>query len=278
MKVDYSDILKKSLKFSIRPMRWLPFFVINILFLSLFASIILSNTDLFSFMQSLQQGTQTMPDYTHMLMFFQMVISIFAVSVIWQLVKLYVTGAVTHQSYKEKEYSKSWRVSASKYLSLLLAALIVTLSIVAVSFVPYIGAFLTIVVTLIFWLFIPAIIVGNLGAIQSLQKSYNIIKNEPFTVILMWLSVVLINFLIIVLFAVPVIALFFGPYLATMVKLASSGTFDMVSLLSFIKSNPLNMIAAAIIYTVGLSVAQTFSVKAVTEYYRKFKKKRFGIF
>jgi len=276
MKIDYANVIKKSLKFSVKPKHWLPFFALNITLFSIFIAILFSNTEAFSVLQSLQEGTNTMPDYTQMMTIFQMLFVIFSITVIWQLVKLYVTGAVTYQSYKEKEYFKSWSVAASKYVILLLASIIVTILIGLCSLVPYIGQFLSIIVTLVFWFFIPAIIVSNLGPLDSLEKSYNIIRKEPFKVIAMWLTVVLVNFLLIVLFALPLILIFVKSYIPALIS--SEKAFDIINIFYSIRSNPMNMFIGAVIYTVGLSIAQAFSVKAVTEYYQKFKKKRFGIF
>jgi membrane-anchored glycerophosphoryl diester phosphodiesterase (GDPDase) len=195
--------------------------------------------------------------------------------IVWALAGLWITGALIHQSYKEKEFNKSWRVSGSRYFSLLGVAVVTGLIAIAVGIVPYVGWIFSIIVGLAFFFAMQGVIIKGDGFVKALKESWNIFKRQPFKVFLMWLVISGITLLIVLIFALPAIALLFSIF-ADIVGggTVTAGTF--MSIAFAIENELVILVLAGIIFILGLGIARVFSMKAQTEFYEQIKKKHTG--
>ena len=273
MKIDYADALKSGLKFCIQPKRWLPFFITDLAFASVGLIVLLSNIDsLLYFLSGLENPVYMGPA----LGIFLSLIGLFAG---WVLINIWINGAVIHQSLKEKEFDKSWRVSKSKYLSLLAVGVITTfISIcgnIIFGAIPYAGGALTIVfsilVAIIFFFPYQSVIVKGNGFYKALEDSVKIFKRMPFTISVAWLMITVISFILALAFAIPLLAL----VLRTFLEASAGGTVSAaMSMIFSIQADLTMFIVAGIIFLLGMAIVRAFSLKAQTEFYLQIKKHR----
>jgi len=169
--VEYRKPIKKGIEFGLNPLRWLPIFIVDLIFFTIAFGVIVSTGSLSSVTQTLMSGVPTTGAIA-------VLGWVALMGVAWFLVRLWVTGAVIHQTKKWKEFDKSWSVSASKYLSMLLAMIILIIIAMVVSFVPIVGGFLSIVVSVIFFFVMQSVIIKNNSASKALKDSYAIFNKS----------------------------------------------------------------------------------------------------
>lgn len=274
--VDYGKALSKGLRFGINPKRWLQFFILDLVFLSIGLAIFLPN--LSEVLPVVMGYSQDLAGALSMAGF---VVSIMVVFVVWMLVRLWLTGAVVHQSYKEKDkISKSFNVAGRKYLHILIAIIIVTIIAGGVSMIPYVGWLISFVVSWIFFFVLQGIIVSNMGFWRSIENSYKIFRNKPLQVFLAWLLIAIVTVVIYTIFSIPAMFLFFGIFasLGPMFMGAQPMPSEVIaSLNQVLQTNMPTLIVVVIIALIGLAISQVFALKAQTEFYLQLKK-RFKIF
>lgn len=274
--VDYGKALSKGLRFGINPKRWLQFFILDLVFLSIGLAIFLPN--LSEVLPVVMGYSQDLAGALSMAGF---VVSIMVVFVVWMLVRLWLTGAVVHQSYKEKDkISKSFNVAGRKYLHILIAIIIVTIIAGGVSMIPYVGWLIGFVVSWIFFFVLQGIVVSNMGFWRSIENSYKIFRNKPLQVFLAWLLIAIVTVVIYTIFSIPAMFLFFGIFAS--LGPMFMGTQPMLSeviasLNQVLQTNMPALIVVVIIALIGLAISQVFALKAQTEFYLQLKK-RFKIF
>lgn len=265
---NYGDILLKSLKFSINPKRWLPFFIVDVAFMGLMLQFVLSDVNLFI---AGMASVETNPALIGQFIGFLAVL--FACIAIWSLVRLWVQGAVIQQSFKEKEkVSDTFRYSLKRYPSLLVALIIVSVIGGIAGMVPYIGWVLSIIAALVLLFTFQSVIVSKLGFAKALGSSYHIFRKRPGSVFLAWLAMAIISLVITGIFLLPALALFGTSILPAIIGAGSDATF--FTLLSLLMQNIYSLVAAGIVFLLGSSVAMAFSNKATTEFYLAWGKKK----
>jgi hypothetical protein len=279
MRIDYAEALKKGLKFCVRPKRWLPFFIIDLAFLSIAISLVLGNLSSFMY---LLMGVEDLALIGPAITFF---ILLFVMIILWALVGLWITGALVHQSYREKEFNKSWRVSGGKYFSLLgvmvaIAAIVLFISFISsiVALIPFVGAGLSVILSIVslivglaFFFAMQGVIIKGDGFVKALEESWKIFKHQPFKVFLMWLVISGVSFFIMLIFALPAIAILFSIFADILVGgPVTAGTF--MSIAFAIQNELVLLVVAGIIFILGLGIARVFSIKAQTEFYEQIKK------
>lgn len=164
----YFQAIKKGLSFGFQPIRWLPVFVIDLVFLTLFAGTVLTDTGM---IDSLLRFF-IFPGYFRGLEY------LVAMAVAWFLARLWVVGGIIHQTHKEKEFGKSWQVSSNKYPSMFGSIVIVAVLGVGLSMIPLFGQLLSILVSVIFFFFLQSIVIKNQGVVSSLRDSYGIFRKH----------------------------------------------------------------------------------------------------
>ena len=271
MAIDYGKALERSLKFSLDPKRWLPFFILDFAFFSLM--LFLAITGMPGLVSILLSGTLNPAVIGSFIWIFLGGLLLFA---IWMLIRLWVTGAVIHQSYREKETRKSWHVSCNRYLSLLLASVIMGVISSVLSAVPFIGWILGIIASIAFFFALPAIIVKKRGFWKGICESCRIFRAKPLRVLLIWLLTSVIAILIVLAFSLPSLALLWGLIFANIAEI--SGSVVMARMLFFLLSNMGHLLLVAGIFIIGTSISTTFVLKASTEFYLQCRKKALGMF
>ena len=204
MKIDFADALKKAITFCLHPKRWLPFFIMDVAFFSIALALIMANIPYFLyFLAGLEDTALIGPAAT---LFF----SLIGLFVVWVLLGLWVTGAVIHQSNREREFGKSWSVSFHKYLSILGVTAITAVIAFLVAIVPYVGWLISIFVGIALFFSLQSVVVRGNGFIKALEDSWHIFRRQPFKVFVMWISVSAIALLLLAIFAIPLLALIFN--------------------------------------------------------------------
>ncbi len=245
--MEWCKTLKKSFIFSIDTKRWLPVFAADIFFVLL---VLLSIFWLGG-----------ISNYSIMLIFLE----IFIIVITYSLAKIWIKGAIVHQSYKEKDKVKeSFKLSYNKYFSLLGAAIIVMIISGIVSMVPVVGVIFSILVSLIFFFIYQGVIVKDFKFNETLEHSYNIFKKNWSSVIGIFLVLLLTTGLIMLVFLIPLISVFIH-YLV--------GLSSIENIINAITSNPIPLIVTGILGLIGFSIGQVFNSKAQTEFYLQLTKK-----
>ena len=266
MTIDYAAPLKKAFSFCLEPKRWLPFFIIDLAFLSVAFALILSNSLFFLYILA---GVQDIGLYGDAALFF---LEIFGLFIGWLLVTIWVNGAVIHQSYKEKEFAKSWTVSRKRYLSLLGVTAITAMVALLAGVVPYVGWLLSLLVGIVFFFGLQSVIVKEHGFMKALEDSWHIFKHQPFKVFLMWILISVLSIVILAIFALPLLALAFR----MIISLAGTTevTAETILNLLYVLENQLPLLViSGIIFVLGMAISRAFSIKAQTEFYLQLKKK-----
>jgi hypothetical protein len=271
MKLDYGRSINRALMFGFSPKRWLPIFLLNLTFVLIVISFILVSIPFFTaFTESQMTGTQM--DSSVAIAMIGLVIPLVLVAFFWYLLAVWIIGAIIHQTYKENEYMKSWKISLNRYLYLLAAMILVTVITGVVSVIPYIGWVISIIFGLMFFFAMQGVMISKLGPVESLKNSYSIFRKSALDVFLIWLIALIITLVIVGIFAIPAIMLFIGLLIpALSLSMTQAGISTM--LMNLIQSGFMIVAAVGTLIVVGMSVAQAFSLKLQTEFYLQFKKK-----
>ncbi|MBU0530529.1 MAG: glycerophosphoryl diester phosphodiesterase membrane domain-containing protein [Nanoarchaeota archaeon] len=275
MKINYGEAIGNTFRFSFSFKRWFPFFIVNVIFFLLALGLTIPNMEAFITMMT----TNTFASGG--LLIVQYIAAMAALFVVWALLLIYISAAIVHQSHKEKEVKKSWQVARKKFWSFLASLIVITLITlvisVALSLIPFIGPFLgniaSIIISIMFFFAFPAIVLKNQGFHDGLKDSYDIFKKNVLRVILIWIVIILINWVIAFVFAIPLM----GVFLTAFTDLLVVGTFSatsVVSLIAAIQNNLAFIVIAGVIAIAGMSITQVFQLKAQTEFYKQFRKKK----
>lgn len=247
--MEWCKTLKKSFIFAIDLKRWLPVFAADFFFILLVLFAILGG------MRNLLGPS--------------MFLEIFVITIPYGLTKIWINGAIVHQSYREGDKVKeSFRVSYNKYLSLFAAAIIVGILSGVVSIVPYIGFIFSIIVSLIFFFIYQGIIVKGLKFDETLEHSYNIFRKNWSSVVGIFIVLMIIAGLIMLVFSIPLISIF-------LYHIGGINTFE--GFIQIIISNLALIILTSIIGLIGFSIAHVFNTKAQTEFYLQLTKTKVAI-
>ena len=264
--VNYGKTLSGAIRFSFGPKRWLPIFVLDAVCFTIALTYLLSNASAF---RSILSG-----DVSGILA----VSSIFGVAVIamtlyalWMLVRIYIVGALIHQSVKPKEFPQSWTVSKQRYLSLLAVMVVVGAISWLAGMIPYVGWLASIITGLVFFFAMPPAIVDKMSFDNAIKVSYNLFRNKLTDVFIAWLVIALISSIILFVFVIPVLLVAFGILLPQLIGVSpsSSGT----ELLMMLISNRWSLVPAALVFLIGTSIVAVFSIYAQTHFYIQLRKK-----
>lgn len=269
--VGYAKALRKGLNFGIEPKRWLQFLIVDIVFMLIAIGIGFTTIpQLLALMQSTPQSIESAMTLASLAGYFVVLF------VVWILIRLWLAGSMIRQSVKEKEtISKSLKFGANKYLSILLATIIVAVISIIVSVVPYVGWIFSIIVALVFFFFMQGIVVDNLGFATTLESSWKVFKKKPLQVFISWLLITIVTLAIYFIFSIPagiILLWIVMPITPGMgATLPQNELFRL--LMQTLQTNAVGVIIVIVILLIGFAVATTFALKAQTEFYQEFKKK-----
>jgi hypothetical protein len=266
MNIDYVGPLKKAFTFCIEPKRWLPFFIVDLAFVSVAFTLIMANSMFFIYLMA---GIQDLTLFGNAAAFILELLGLF---ILWLLIGIWINGALIHQSHKEKEFGKSWKVSRTRYFSLLGVAAVSAIIAGLVAVIPAVGWVISIFVGLVFFFGMQSVIVKDNGFMKALKDSWHIFKHQPFKVFLMWVLIAVLSLIILAIFALPLLALIFRIIL----DFAGSGgnitTATLTNLIYTIENRLPQLAVSGIIFILGMAISRVFSLKAQTEFYLQIKK------
>ncbi len=249
--VEYGKILGDALRFAVEPRRWLPVLILDVVVFLLAFTYLMSNAVA---LQQIMQGN------LNALMMF----------IVWSLLRLYIMGALIHQSVKPKEYDKSWSVSRQRYGALLGVGIVVGVIPMLVSMVPYVGWVFSIIVGLMFFFAMPPVIARKAKFDDALRESYEIFRKKTVDVFVVWILTSVLGGVIVMVFMIPMMATMWSVMLPAMMTMQANS--NGAEIFSALIMNGWAMVPAAIVYMIGLAYVTVFSANAQTNFYLKMKK------
>ncbi|MBL7160560.1 MAG: hypothetical protein ISS93_01775 [Candidatus Aenigmarchaeota archaeon] len=159
--VKYLEALKKGIVFGVNPVRWGPVFALDAVFFVLLVNLVFGAVSL----QGLLGGAAVL-------------------AVIWFLLRVWVTGALIHQTWRESETGKSWRVPYQRYLSILLVMIIVIFINIIVGMVPLINMLLIILVGVAVFFSLQAVVIRKRNSVDALRESYSLFRKRMDRIVL----------------------------------------------------------------------------------------------
>ena len=269
--VKYGKTLSDGIRFSIQPKKWLPFFILDSVTLTVFLAFIFSNASLFKEIASQSGGTDSL-SATAIASIAVAGIGLFAVFIVYVLIRIYIGGAIIHQSVKPKETKQSWTVAKERYFTMLAVIVIVSLATSVVGGVPYIGWVVSIIVGLLFFFALPPTIVDKKSFDDSIRTSIDLFREKTADVFLSWLLITIVATIIFFIFAVPLLVVSLGIFLPYFIT-NQSGTGGMEILNMLIQSG-WSLYPATLVLVVGYSISNVFSLFAQTNLYQQLKKRK----
>lgn len=273
MGIEYTEIMTKAFNFSYRPRRWLPLYIADLVFLAIFLVLFLSNSEALIAFAELSMESQ--PDFAATAAMINSVLYALSLGAVWMIVRIWIAGAIVHQSHKPKEFDKSWRVSGNRIFTLVITSFLVSLIGMIGGAIPTVGWVVSLVLTWVFFFIIQAIIVDNLNVIESMKKSYHIFRNKAFDVFVIWILIALVSISIVVIFSMPMIASFVGSFMTMAMAEASSAEALSLFFLA-VQENLGVMVVTGMIALVGMEISTVLGLKAQTDFYMKAGKKGWG--
>ncbi len=260
MKINWLKPLISGLKFSVNPERWLPFFALYLGTFGMFVGIVFLNLEyinlLFKFIFQSENISLIFLLPKLVLIFFEVLI----VWIIFIFIDLWIKGSVIHQSYKGKEFKKSWKVSRKKYWSLFGVMVLIGVINFIAGLIPYLNLALSLIISWVFFFPYQEVIIKSSNFYDALRNSLEMFKKKPLEIFIIWFLISITFFIISFIFSLPLL-LILGSFLLNQI---SSALF-MVYLPSFIIFGTIALI--------GFSISRTFFLKAQTEFYLQIKKK-----
>jgi hypothetical protein len=258
--VDWAKTIKRSARFCIQPRRFLPFFITDVLVITV-AFLLFGNA-------AIAYGglaVESLPPEA-----VSVVGVIMTLFIAWALASLWIMGAVIHQSSKPKELERSWIVSIRRYPDLLAVMIVVFVIKFLLAAVPQIGLLLACIASMAFLLASQFVIVGGLGFQKALSNSIKALRYKFPAIFHAWLIGGLLTLAIMAIFSLPLVSTLF--YFVAQHGYEDAILYMMVSL-------DWNVIyIEAGILLLGFSVARTFLLHFLTDVYTQLNKKRFFIF
>jgi len=261
--VNYGKVLGGSLKFSVAPKRWVPLFALDAVFFTSALAYIIAN--IFMFKSIVGSGGGGLAVVSTLIGAF---LVLFAGFIIWMLLRLYVSGAIIHQSAKPKEFNKSWTVSRQRYLSLLAVVILISALSFIVGMVLYIGWILSIIVSIVFLFSIPVVVVKRMSFDDALREGYKIFRKKPGEVFLAWLLITIVSGIIVLIFFTPMVLAAWSVFMPILIG-AGGNAAGLLALIS----NGWSLVPFGLVCLVGLAITNVFALCAVTRFYPEFKKK-----
>ena len=271
MSIEYGKILKKSFGFAFNPKRWLPFFALDIVFISIIMLFVLANLSTFV---ALMVTMNTEPFVVGS--FAAEIAVIVVIGAVWLLLRLWLIGAAVRQSHKEKELGGSYDFALKKYPSLFAVTVIVAVVTCILSAIPYIGWLFAIIASLVFFFVVQSVIVGGNNFSNALMDSWSIFKKRPVHVLSVWIIIIILSLAIIAIFAIPMVVMMWGELAPNIMYLSDPSV--LAGLLFFLFTNLHVLIIGGVILLAGEAIIIALTLKIQTEFYIKLRKKKLGIF
>lgn len=267
------EIVIKGLSEAVNPRRFLPFFLLYLLF---FTSVLVFASSLLQVLPSLilLQFTEkelaiAMVNIVALLIVFLIVIGI----------NLWFTGALVFDLYKNKGFDLALKYSKKFYLKMIFLSFLLFLFII---FSGLFGDFSLIIRLLIDWIFmfsLVAIIIKGDGVQQALTRSYNIIRKNILKTFGFLILTYFITFLIL-FFSIFLVVISMYPLFLNLAEIAPAFTNlkivssqQLTRIIALILRSYPSLVIASVIASLFFSFANVFIYSSRTYYFLSLKKK-----
>lgn len=257
--IPFWGFVKSGLSFSLRPKRFLPFFVIGLALLAIEVAFL-----------SVGMGTDALllyADYGIPQEYVPAFAAMLALQAAVWVAGIFVTGALIRQSMHPSESMKSFRAALRSLPSLLTVALVFGILYLLVSLAPYVGTVLSAVVALTFLFSNQCVVVSGMRFDRALLSSARLLVKKPLAVLFAGIATAAIGAFLIIAFASPMVAVlyyYFGGDIS--VQLSSGVLFE---------SGGPDIKAVLIVSILGQAIMNVFVIKFLTDVYQHFRKKKF---
>ena len=185
------------------------------------------------------------------------------------LAHIFVSGAIVHQADKPGEFSRSWGVACSRYPHILIASVIVGIISYVLSLIPFVGG---IIASMLFLFILQFVVVGRNGGIDAVINSMKTFRHNFINVLISWVLVAIFSLLIVGISSLPAIGYFMNFFITYGEDMSTNPAAIFTGL------DMTTMAAIFAILLVGVSIAQTFGIKFLTEIYKQMHRKKYLIF
>lgn len=267
--VEHGKIISSGLKFCIEPKRWLPFFAIDSIVLMLAGMYLISNVNVFS--EFAAANTGGVPPNIALVTGTASVLII--LGIVWFFARLYIKGALIYQSFKPKDFNKSFDVSKERFFTLLAIAIIMSVISGLAGMFPYVGWIVSVLVALMFFFAMPIAVIKKRKFDDSLSESVEIFRKRAADVFVSWLLMVIVSGVIVFIFAIPALITMFNSIMPVIIA-AQGNNISGILLLNSLIANIWILIPGIVLFVLGSSLSDVYNTHVQTNYYSEFKKKK----
>jgi len=267
------EVVIKSLGEAINPRRFLPFFVLYLLF---FTSVLVFTSSLLQVLPSLilvkfteKELTVAMFDVFALLTVFLIVVGI----------NLWFTGALVSDLYKDKGFDAGLKYSKKIYLKMIFLSFLFFLFIIVSGLFGDFGLIIRLLIDWVFMFSLVAIIIKGDGVQQSLIRSYNIIRKNVlktfgFLILTYFITFVILFFcLFLVVISLYPLFLNLAEIVPAFTDLQTVSSQQLVRIIALVLRSYPSLVIASVIASLFLSFANIFIYSSRTYYFLSFKKK-----
>lgn len=275
MAIDYFKIVKKGINFSIRPGRWFPFFLADLMFFSILIALFIFNIGIIT---SLLLDVKNVGILTNL----WFIITLFIILIPFGLIKLWLSGAIIYQSYKERDNPwKSFKISYHIFPKMFFVAIfmiILNFALKIFSFIPYGGIItfiMNVIIYLMFFFVYQGIVVDRLGTLDTLRNSYTIFRKRFISLFIAAILFFIISGAILFVFSIPIFGALLGVFVQSMSQISeNASSLEFFTIVTNNLINNIHMLSiGGILFLLGSSISQVFFLKAQTEFYLQVKRR-----
>lgn len=269
--VNFGDALRKGLRFSAEPKRWLPLLALDLAALAVVLAALMSGMG--PIVESLLEAQS---DPLAMSPLSGYIIGFMLLGIAWYVLRIWIMGSLIHQSARPRETRKGYRLALGRLHRVIAAVMVMAIISGLAGMVPYLGPIFSIVISWVFFFILQGVIIDNLGVVSTLRNSWGIFRKSPFDVLIAWLLIAIVSACVMLVFALPLLFMFFGFIFSSIMTSGLAGPGLAALLAVHIQSNMAVTVLLAFIAVVGLELSQAFGIKAQTELYIQMRKKSRG--
>lgn len=270
MAVNFGKVFGNAFRYSFSLKRILPFFLLNLIVVGVLF-VMLNNL-----MTILPDITSVVGGLTPSLggiMYFYLYLLIFFG--IFYLIQLFFVGVIVHdaKSYpKKKRLSASFGIVKKKYLSILVASILVAIIVGIVSSIPILGVFLSLIFSWFFLFIVPFIVLGNKSAVDSIKESYKMFMKSKFDVFIYWLLLIIFGLALVLVSLIP-IALSSVSLVYPLYQIYLEGTIDLTAITTILQQNLGYLLVGAIISAICMAYTTVFQESSKAFFYLQKKRR-----
>src|SRR3989344_4628718 len=266
MKADMGKTVSMAMHYSAKPKRMLPFFILMLPFL---AAVLLMLNQVSTIIPALVSGNVSA--------IFGLLgyVAVFAVIfVVVSLIDIYLKTLVVENSKQywsgnDRLLSREKAAVKGAYFSALAASIIVALVIMAVSFIPFIGGLLSIIISLYFFTFFPAVVMKK--SVNGLSDSTSVFSKSKLETFVFWIVLSILTAVFSILSFIPALIAILASLGSAISTIITGG--GMLAALSSLQSNILILAIGGIITAFLFSFAVLFDASSRPFYYLQHTKK-----